>query len=493
MKQLLNIKKYRVLLLIGYIFIFGSYLYSIYYSMPANDDFAWAIEWWSSNRLIETFHRIKWNYMNSFGNSGVFAIVVQILINPLYWFNNAGHSYGITMIIANAIIIIGILVSVREIFKYIFSINSNLVLDVLVFIIALLISTSYYYSDVYNWWSGTPGYSGMMMMTLITGAAILRYLNFPERKSNYILMIVVGMITCTSMMYCVAVGSFYVLFTFIVFLKNGDSFKKKIVPLAAYIFSGILMVIAPGNYARMSNEQSTGSRIIPAMIVTAYRVITRLTTTVQTKPWVIVLMLLIFVIGICYGGKKQQNLLVIVLGAICTIISAYSGVLLYVYGSNKNFDSEFTPRVYYVEDYLVFIGMAVVGYALGAWVNQKLNLSLDKIKAFSLTSIIVVVLLISIAHNQNYRGIIQVDIFYKSQLIQESWVFWDEILQVIEESETGADLVIDRNNVDWCQYSYYVGLDDIPREKLSDESKYGNCNQCASKYYNVDSIIVNLY
>ena len=178
---------FKILLTIGYILLCSSYVYSIYYSMPANDDFAWAIEWWSKNRMVEMFHRIAWNYTNSFGNSGIFAIAVQILFNPLYHFENTGHSFGISMIIVNVLILVGILLAVRSIFKYLFAISEDIVLDILTFLVACLLTTSYYYSDVYNWWSGTPGYSGMMMMLLITCASILKYQNTLAKK-HYIII-----------------------------------------------------------------------------------------------------------------------------------------------------------------------------------------------------------------------------------------------------------------------------------------------------------------
>ncbi len=488
------IKKYwyRCPLALGYIAIFASFIYSIYYSMPANDDFAWAIEWWSSNRVVEMFHRIGWNYMNSFGNSGIFAIAIQILFNPLYLFNNAGHSFGICMIIVNAIIIIGILWAVRTMFKYMFQIESPLVLDIITFLVALLVTTSYYYSDVYNWWSGTPGYSGMMMMCLISCAAMLRY-QADRTKKRYIAMIILGMIACTSMMYCVAVGAFYVLTTFVVHLKNGDTIKKKLLPLGMYILSGVLMVIAPGNYTRMSNEESTDASLTNAIMVTAHRIISRLITTIQTKPWVVLIMVLILFLGVAIGSQRKHNIFVIIFAMACDIVAAFSGLLLYVYGSNKTIDAEFTPRVYYVEDYMIFIGMALAVYAIGAWIRQILRLQISNMVAAGVSAAIVLVTAIYMMTGGRYTGVIQVDIMAHADLIKESWVFWDEILQEVESADSGADLVIDRENVDWCQYSYYVSLDEIPRDTLSEDARYGNCNQCASKYYGVDSIIVNLY
>ena len=80
-----KISKTRIILIIGLCALLAPFIYSVYYSMPANDDFAWAISWFSSNRIVESFCRVGWNYMNSFGNSGIFAILIQVLFH-LYVF-----------------------------------------------------------------------------------------------------------------------------------------------------------------------------------------------------------------------------------------------------------------------------------------------------------------------------------------------------------------------------------------------------------------------
>ena len=484
---------YRWLLALGYLAIFLPFIYSIFYSMPANDDFAWALEWWSTNRVVEMFHRIGWNYTNSFGNSGIFAIAIQVLFNPLYLFDNAGHSFGICMIIVNTIIIVGVLWATRTVFKYLFKLENQVVLDVITFLVALLVTTSYYYSDVYNWWSGTPGYSGMMMMCIISVAAMLRYQDDIASNKKYVAMIILGMITCTSMMYCVAIGSMYVTLSFIMGWKNGESVKRKTLPLVLYIISGILMAIAPGNYTRMSNENSAGNSLFNAIIVTAYRIYFRLKLTLQTKPWVVAIFAIIFVLGLYIGSQRKHNIFKIIFGYICVIVSAFSGLLLYVYGSAKTIDSEFTPRVYYVEDYMIFIGSAVAVFAIGAWVKQILKLQAKTSVMAAAACLCIMAGGVLSLKGGAYQQIIQYDIYQKSALIKESWYFWDDILNEVIAAEDGAEVVIDRDNVDWCQYSYYVSLDEIPRETLTEDAKYGNCNQCASKYYGVDSIIVNLY
>lgn len=492
MIEKLKNKWYVFVLVVGYIALFAPFVYSIFYSMPANDDFAWAIDWWSDNRLIEALHRIKYNYMITYGNSGLVAIFIQVMLHPMHLFNNVGHSFGICMIVANVIIFTVLLTSVRRLFKYMFDVESEAVLDVVTFLVAALVTTTYYYSDVYNWWSGTPGYAGMMMMSVLTCSMITKYLYTREQKT-YIAMIIFGLIACTSMMYDVVIGGFYVLAVFIIDKNKSDSLKKKALPLVLYIIMGVIQVIAPGNYTRMDVEDRYSQGMVAAIIVTAKRILGRLITTIATKPWVLLLFFFILWIGYVVGCKKKVCILNVILGLIVTFVSSFIGVLLYVYGQDKRIDSEFTPRIYYVEDYLVFIGFAIAIFALGCWLKQisKINISTNVAAIFACIAGVAVIA-VSLVSGK-YHEIIQVDIVAKADIIRDSYYLWDGIIDEVIAADDGADVVIERENVTWCQYSYYTSFDDIPRKTLTEEDKYGTCNQCASKYYGVDSILVYLY
>ena len=113
----MNIKntKYKIILAVAYIAMLLPFLYAVFYSMPANDDFAWAIEWFSSNRLVEVVKRVDWNYNNFFGQSGVIALIIQVLFNPLYWFKDAGHSFGISMCVVFLGLYVGYIFSIKKI------------------------------------------------------------------------------------------------------------------------------------------------------------------------------------------------------------------------------------------------------------------------------------------------------------------------------------------------------------------------------------------
>ena len=486
-------KYYKCILAVGYAALFAPFVYSVFYSMPANDDFAWALEWWSSNRLVEVAHRVAWNYNNSFGQSGIFAIMIQVLLNPLYWFKNAGHSFGICMIIACVLIFGGLLIALRRLFIWLCGVDNSIMADSFTYLAALLLFTSYYYSDVYNWWSGLPGYAFMMTMWVITLGNIVKY-EQTHSRTTYIGALICGMVVCTSMMYCIPTGLFYLVYVLIINRHSGDSFLKKAAPLLCYIIAGILMVIAPGNGTRMGNESNAGSSLTEAIYVTTLRVIGRAWDGLANKPWIAMLLLIIVATGMAASKSlRTPKLRYLILGLACTFIAAWGAVLPYVYGSGKSIESEFTPRIYFVEDYIVFIGVALLAFRFGQWLAVKDRFKLRG-RAYRMACGVVLLLgMVLSLRGSAYRQIIPLDIVDKSDLIKESWYFWDDILAEVENAEQGSDIVIDRVNVDWCQYSYYVSLDEIPREPIEDGFPYGNCNQCASKFYGVRSIIVNLY
>lgn len=482
---------FYLLLACGYILVFAPYIYSIFYSMPANDDFAWAIDWWTDNRLLEAFHRIAYNYMVTYGNSGIVAIFIQIIFNPLHMFDNQGHSFGICMLIANLIMFLILIVSIKRIFKYLFKIEDDIKEHILTLLVTCLVTTSYYYSDVYNWWSGTPGYSLMLAITVATIAAIAKYLETKNIK-DYVCLIILGVIACTSMMYDVAVGAAYVLLVFVISYKNGDSLKKKFLPLVLFVVTGIIQVIAPGNFTRMEKEDRFESGMMVAIIVTAKRIIMRFIESILSKPWILGIVIILVLLGILYNTNYKVKLINIILGIVAAFCSSFAGVLLYVYGQNKKIDSEFTPRILFVEDYILFITFAFAAFAFGCWIKQffEIKINVNRILYF----IVAVVLLFGgvTLVSGKYKEIIQIDIVEKKDIIKESYYFWDDILDEIVAAENGEDVVIQRKNITWNQYSYYSSLDDIPRPTLKENEKYGTCNQCAAKYYGVDTILVYL-
>ncbi len=481
-----NINKIvRVFFLATFIILIIPHLYTLYYAMPANDDYALGQKWWGQPLLIESFLRAGWNYMNWFGQSGIIACVIQVLFSPLYWFKDAGHSYGISMGIVFVLIISGILILVRRFIKYYCKIDSAIALDTFTLLLGFIFLTVYYYSDVYNWWSGVQGYSLMILMSVLTYGNVVKY-SITKTQKDYVWMIVTGVITCTSLMNCVCVGLFYVCYMFFAQRNSSVSIKKKIFPLLLYIISGVLMVIAPGNYTRMSNS-TDGPHFLQALEVSIYVTIERIKETVILRPWILLFLFLILLTGIASFTVKKINVLEIIATVVVTMISVIGAFYPYSLGQNLSFETEVAKRIYFVEDYMMFIGFSVTAYLLGLLLRQVLFKDIDIKRIIVVATVMTIISGVGLVAFRERLGVfIPVDIVKKADLIRDSYYYWKDIKYEIMTS-SDDDVVVTRPPITWCQYVYYMGLDDGNGD-WEDSSYYGTCNQCAARLYGKKSI-----
>lgn len=487
-------------LTVGYILLFAPYIYSVFYSMPANDDFPLGSAWWGGNILTEAFKRAGWNYMNWFGQSGLLAIIIQVLCNPFYWLKNAGHSFGICMVVVFVMVYGGILLAARRIIKLMDEDISNSLLDLFTFLLALLIFTCYYYNDVYNWWSAVPGYSLMMLVTILNIGNMIKYCNTHSKK-DYIWMLVTGLICCTALMCCVTTGLFYLLFIFVKDYKSDDSIIKKIIPLLLYILSGVITVAAPGNSHRTEYEIMLGRQVettrhyFKAAYVTVLDMQQRFVATLQEKPWVLLIGLLIIFVGIAANKNgKKIKLSAIVLGIIATCISSFGAVYPYVLANNNEVGAELAYRVYFMQDYILYIGFAVNLFLLGMWMVGKLSHEAVTSKKRCKSQILLAFVLglwCLVSPGKTY--FVPMEIVQDADIIQDNYYLWNGILEEIETSDE-ADVVVNRQEVTWSRYVYPCGLvgDDSSDWPVGDDIYYCGCNQAVARIFGKNSVSVVL-
>lgn len=487
----MNIKntKYKIVLAVAYIAMLLPFLYAVFYSMPANDDFAWAIEWFSSNRLVEVVKRVDWNYNNFFGQSGVIALIIQVLFNPLYWFKDAGHSFGICMCIVFLGLYIGYIFSIKRIGIFLFGLEEKKA-SFFAFLTMLILFTTYYYADVYNWWSGMPGYSLLMLFMFIFCGTTAKYFKYGNKK-DYIRLIVWGVITCTGMMNCVAAGLFYLACAFVLFKDNKDSLKKKIIPFVLFVISGVVTVVAPGNFKRTGIKEGNPD-YIGGLKVTFIDLITRIVDTLVHKPWVLALLVLIVVLGINAQQSRKVKLVNIVLGTLCVIISAFGAIYPYIVGERKVVGAELATRINFVEDYILMVGFAIIAFSFGCYLRQISSEKIREKLKYAGYILAVACVVLSVAKG-TIKQVVPVDIVAQRETIKELFYIWDDIMDEIEHSD-GGDVVIERHNVPWTQYVYVVGIDDGVKNDLKwAEEYYGVCNYCVAKWYDQKSVKVFIY
>ena len=486
--MVIKINKKSLIIIFLYILFFVPYIYSIYYSMPATDDYAWAIEWFSTNRLVEVMKRVQWNYMNWFGQSGVFAVVIQILFNPLYWFKDKGHSFGICMVIVYFLIVVGLICAIKGLAKSLLKIEDDFVRSIFTFLVIALLFTTYYYNDVYNWWSGTPGYSMMMVVMLFCMKNISEYAN-EQLNKHYIKMVLLGMIACTGLMNCVAIGLFY--FYKIIFNKKclGNA-KKNIVPFAFYVISGIFTVVAPGNYRRTDSYDKDNVDYIGSIGVTIYTVITRAINTLIKYPWTLAIFIIIILIASLLKKTENGSIKKVFICTVLITLAAIGALYPYVAGERKQIGEEFAPRAFFITDYIMFIGFAFVAFELGRWLSCRFDINMTKNKIAFISTLVILISVITAKVEGTLMYIVQYDIYRQRTQIVEIYNVWEDIIEEIQTS-TDNEIIIKKENVPWTRFSYPVGIDSGEYSRIEDNLNfYGNVNQCTQIWYTKDIIKV---
>ncbi len=475
----------RIVEISAYLFLFKEYIYSLYYAMPANDDFALALNWWGHGHLLETFFRIKWNFMNWSGQSGPVSVFFQVFFNPLYWFDNKGHSFGICIIIVNAIIFIGIIAAIQGILKYYFKIENQLVNSIIAFLMIAILTSGFYYNDVYNWWSGLIGYGFMFMLAIQAIKYECRYIAVGNNR-DYVCMILLGVLACTSVMCCVPVGIAYLL----VIIGNFDYFKNNILrmtlPLGAYVLAGIIVVAAPGNHTRMVARDG-GKIPIGESVQTCFELLwERLNEVYYDKKWMVMMLAIILITGLFI--EKKASFIRVLLGIIGFVLACVGTILPYVHGNAKTLDSEFAPRAMYMFDYILLLAVAFLILGLGGCLAQ---IRIDGLAIGKIASVLIAAIFImSSVSEYEKEDIIQYDLHEKRAIIHESYDRWGQIFEKFSSAKPDSDIFLVEPVITWCPYVYYPGVDSEICDPIVDGDGYANCNQSVAKYFGLSRVAV---
>lgn len=480
--------KMRICLGIGYFCLIAPIIFSIYYSVPASDDFIYGSFVSSDNVVINALSYIR--YLYHYGSCRWVVYFFQKCINPLnvysLWHVHVGHLYGICTIIVFIVSIVFLFYSISFFAKIL--IDDLRIRNIATFLtIALLLST-YYYSEVYNWYTGATAYAIPLVLSLLLDVIIIRYFRLGESKINYILLFVIGIVPVTNEFLCVPVGIVYLYF-YIESIRNkadGKNKIKNIIPLIYYILMGSTVVFAPGTFFRRnyySINIPTWRLAVQAIINTLIRI----KDIVIFHPLAVIILVLLFLIGIKTKGSKKHNLLGYSLVFLIGIIGA---ILPYCLGRG-NTDTYMDVRMYYVLDYFLLISMALLIVMLGQNIALEYDIEIGKKDGFKLVFIMSLFAYLMLVPQNLYLKIPQVDIVKKSGIIRESYAFWDGILMEIENSKEDDVVIVRDKEPEWIPYFLWVGIEADNVYDQAFDSILPTDEIMVNSYYKKDSIVLH--
>lgn len=482
MKKKIVCKKKELLLIILYIILAIPMIYSIYNSVPASDDFAAATR--PNGPGV-----FKQSLMHGFGMWATWggrwlSQFIQTLVNPLNAHIHLGRIYGIYMIvlfvITTIMIVYGLKICVERVLE-----KDNKYVSLVTFIIMAIFSTTYYYSECYNWYVGAMVYTIPLGFIMVAVAAMIKYENSGENsKKYYLLMIAAGVFPAT-IEYCdVALGITYVYFIYYCNYKRrlSEDTKLKIknfLPLLIYVILGVSSVFAPGNKIRQDYYELDLS-VTKSFIQFIKDCIIRIQDLIVDHPLAVILFIILLIIGVYSNSehKKVEHILeTIVLFAIIIFGSLYP----YIYG--RAFETTYLDiRMEYILDFCLHVGIGLLMVMIGRYLSYRFELDICTKDKLIVVLTLLVFIYVSLIQNYAYLDIVQIDIMRNKGLIADSYNYWDGVLAEIENSDDD-EVVIERDYVPaWSRYFLGVGIDNGDVYKAD-----------ANKIYDEEQIMPNVY
>lgn len=478
---------------LGYLAVFLPICFSIYYSVPACDDFAAAIRR-NGQSLFSQSCRYGFGMWRVWGGRWLTQFF-QTLLNPLNIHTHLGHKYGIFMIVIFVLTTVAIVYGLTVIIKRLLGESSQYV-NIIRFLVVVILFSTNYYSECYNWYVGAMVYTVPFAFIFIAIASMIKYIDSEEQSNLHYWIIILAGIFPTTIEYCdLPMGLLYLYFIYYCrwSARRSESNRNKIkniIPLLVYVACGISNVFAPGNSARQQyyNLELSPIRSFIQFIID---VVLRVQDLVTDKPFIMLLLFVVFFIGILsYKESNKCNEKIIAIFILFALIT-FGSLYPYIYGRALT-TTYIDIRMEYVLDYCIELGLVVLLLKLGRIVAKKYNLQFDYKELFIICTGLGLVSYVTLIPNYAYLDIMQIDLLRNRSIIVESYNFWDGIMSEIENSDED-DVVITRDaEPTWSRYFFPLGLTDgdtyeVPYDKIIGEEQI-----MPNVYYEKNSITLEI-
>lgn len=482
-----NIKK-KLCWIIAYAIISLPIIFSVYYSVPASDDFAAATRpnW---GNVFEQSMKHGFGMWVTWGGRWL-SQFVQTLINPLNSHHHLGHIYGIYMIVVYILTTIMIVYGLKVCVEYILR-NESKYTSIITYIIMVVFLTTYYYSECYNWYVGAMVYTIPLAFTMLAISAMIRYVESNTFSlKQYVLIIVAGIFPATIEIFDVALGITYLYFIYYRDFNNRktEALRLKIknaAPLLLYIILGCSSVFAPGNKVRQEYYNLDLS-VTKSFIQFAIDVIVRIQDLIVDHPLAVILFIALIILGI-YSNKDNVEEQGFVEYIILLMIIIIGSVYPYIYG--RALDSTYLDiRMEYILDFCLEVGIGILCVKFGRYLSYRYNLVISSNVNLYVAGLLVLFVYVSLIQNYSYLEISSIDLIRNRGQIISSYNYWNDVLMEIENSEED-DVVIKSENVpEWSRYFLAVGIENGDLYNASKDKIYDEEIIMPNVYYGKNSV-----
>ncbi len=473
----------------AYLIIMLPMCFSIYYSVPACDDFAAAVRDNGKGLFEQAITRtvsMWWTWGGRW-----LTQFFQVVINPLNSHEHLGHKYGIYMIVLFFITSVVLIYSIKILVEKLLAQKNTTTVNAVTFIITALFFTTYYYSECYNWFVGAMVYTVPMPLGLLAIAAMVKYADKEgNQKLNYIVMIAAAIFPATIEWCDPPLGLAYVYIIYYCNYKERLSEPisqkiKNIIPLLIYIVLGISNVFAPGNFVRREYYHLENS-VISSFKQYVIDAVLRVQDIIVDHPFAVLLFLILIVIGVV-SNKNQTKPERMPDFIIFMILTTTGSVFPYIYA--RGFTTSYLDiRVEYVLDFCIEVALGFICVKFGQWLTYKFRLQLNAKDIIAVVVGLVLFGYATIINNYAYLEITPIAILRNAGQIKYSYSFWDDVLTEIENSEEDDVVIYRDSEPNWSRYFYATGIVEGEVYNVSPEKIYDEEFIMPNVYYGKNSI-----
>jgi len=308
-----------------------------------------------------------------------FSTFIQALLSPL---NNGGlNRLRIIMVINSCLFFLSLLTFTNTVIN-----NFVVRLDIceksiISMIICIMLMGFNFYGEIFFWYTGAMQYSVALSLFFL-GFSLIVYSNKKGNKTivPYIIGIVLGFCSMGGNLAVAGIGC-YVLFVYSIYMytKEKRIDIKSTAALIIMVVGALINVLAPGNYKRHDQIDSTGIHIFESLKNSVYMIDSRMQYLVRNTCFV-ALLIAIVLFGFLVSKKNSMCKKVLpysVLGLATPLFGAFPIALGYS-SSNLPERCAFMIDVSIIISFLIFF-ISIGGYLITIIINKE---SQDLFKVF---------------------------------------------------------------------------------------------------------------
>lgn len=418
-------------IVLAYVLLVLPYVITIPFSIPSADDFSMGANLSYPSLIMSAFERANYCYFN-FGGGIWIYMFLEVLLSPIVSYEINSMAYGITMLSIFFLTVVSLNVFYRNLFTYEIKVEKILNREILILFGTAIPLVGACYPEIFYWFDGSH-YAWFMVFSLWACNYMMKYFHRGEKKINFILFSVLGMLSCSATSFTVPVTLFYIVLLY-KYRRKGLRMKD-FIPILFFVVGALTCILSPGVQAR--KEYLGGGSIniysmINAGVMTIIGALSRLHSLFSECPCSFALLFLVFLMGIWNRGTEKKTLGTVCLNFIAPILATMGALYPVMLGYGV---CAMPNRICFVFDYLFFVTMILTAFALGQYFGWAYNFEWDKSKWIMVIVLYLFVVYSSLIAGRWYPDSCWAKSIFSLADIKKEHDEWIDIFCEIEASE----------------------------------------------------------